>query len=71
MMIAARPGSPRWIAMPEGMSAESPGRRVTGSSMHARRSSPADPAVAYAGSCERILSSRILMSRVFFFRGPA
>src|ERR1700674_1348207 len=67
MTIAASPGSSRWIASPEGTSAESPGRRVSGSSMHARRSSPAEPCVAYAGICARILSSSILMSSFFLF----
>src|SRR4051812_30461202 len=65
MSTAARPGSPRWIAIPVGTRELSPGRSVIGSSMHARRSSPAEPWVAYAGSCDRILSSRIRMSSLF------
>jgi hypothetical protein len=56
--------------MPVGMSVASPGRSVMGSSMQARMSRPAEPPVAYAGSCARILSSRTLMSS-FFFRGLA
>src|SRR5688572_12567062 len=65
MSTAAMPGSSRCIAMPVGTSALSPGRSVIGSSMQARRSRPAEPPVAYAGSCARIFSSRILMSSFF------
>src|SRR5437660_484127 len=70
MITAASPGSPRWIANPVGRSAASPGFNVSGSSRHALRSSPADPAVAYAGNCARTRSSRTLMSSVFLFKNP-
>ena len=56
------PGSPMWIAIPVGMSSLSPGPRSSGSSSMARRSSPAEPSVAYSGSgwSRPSLGSRIL-----------
>jgi hypothetical protein len=41
-----QPGSAMWIAMPVGTSSTCPGTKVSVASMHARRSSPADPGVA-------------------------
>src|SRR5579862_5891063 len=60
--IAAKPGSPMWMAMPEGTSWLSPGWSVSGASRQARRSSPAAPGVPYWGSNSRILGSRIFTS---------
>src|SRR5262245_46797025 len=37
------------MAIPEGMSCVSPGRSSSGAAMHARRSTPAEPLVAYWG----------------------
>jgi hypothetical protein len=65
MIIAASPGSSRWIASPVGMSDVAPGASVMGASMQARRSSPAEPAVAYAGRFAPIRGSRILTSSFF------
>src|SRR5258707_8364827 len=48
------------MAMPEGTSWLSPGLSSSGASRQARRSSPADPGLAYCGSIARILGSRIL-----------
>src|SRR5258706_5586395 len=57
---AAKPASAMWMAMPEGTSWLSPGLSSSGASRQARRSSPADPGLAYCGSISRILGSRIL-----------
>jgi hypothetical protein len=45
-IIAASPGSARWIAMPVGTSTVWPGASTSGASTQARRSSPAEPLVA-------------------------
>src|SRR6202020_146149 len=47
---AASPGSSMWMASPVGSNWVCPGASVTGASMQARRSMPAEPSVAYAGS---------------------
>src|SRR5258706_13066008 len=50
------------MAIPAGMSCESPGSSVSGASRHARRSSPAAPGEPYEGMRSRILASRIFTS---------
>ena len=47
----------------------SPGFSVTGVSMQARRSRPAEPGVAYWGSCSRSLRSRMRTSSLRIFNG--
>lgn len=49
-MVAATLGLSIWMAMPVGMSCDSPGISVIAWSMQARKSKPADSAVAYSGS---------------------
>src|SRR4051812_14973654 len=51
-----------WIARPVGISCVSPGARTSGASRQARRSSPALPGVAYAGSCPAMRGSRMRTS---------
>src|SRR5438270_1751800 len=48
-MTAANPGSSTWIASPVGMSSARPAGNMSAAPRQARRSMPAEPAVAYAG----------------------
>ena len=49
-ITAAKAGSAIWIAIPVGISSVFPGARSSGASSMARRSMPAEPSVACAGS---------------------